>query len=330
MSQTLLHATASSNYSAEKLNESHELVLAENGKSHRYYVKLRPNLQYFLNELKPLYQMSIYTHGTRKYAESTCDIMDPEGVYFGKRIVSRSDHPELGSSKSLANLLKTDWSMVLIYDDREDVWKGEQRQHLLCAKPYIFFNEIKDGAVNNRPGILTTATEEKSLTDICDDDNSLVRAVSLFKMLHVQYFDANNHQKTSISTILKDFRRNILSGCVICFSRVIPTSNAANFRRHTMWEIAELLGAAVDSEITPETTHLLTASMGTEKTRECLQRQDVYVLHCDWLLHCHWNMKREKEREYYISRDHSPTQAESKIARTAAELGVMDLIMFVD
>ena len=306
---------------------SRELIMSDNGRSHRYFVKLRPKLQYFLDELSPLYQMSIYTHGTRKYAEGTCKIMDPEGVYFGKRIVSRSDHPELGANKSLAQLLKTDWSMVLIYDDREDVWKGEQGEHLLCAKPFVHFDpQGKGGVVNNAPGVLSLGAnnpasgEENGKVSDEEEDEGLVQAVHIFKKLHQQYFNSvTDGYKVSIGHILKELRLQILDGCVVCFSGVIPTTDK-HPERHSMWRTARRLGAVVERVVSEHTTHLLAVCLGASKTRACLQRADVFVLHCDWLLHCHWNVERQQEASYFLSSAHEPALAKDKVAERAAEL----------
>jgi FCP1-like phosphatase family protein len=312
------------------------LVMSDNGRTHRYFVKLRPKLQYFLDELSPLFQMSIYTHGTRKYAEGTCKIMDPEGVYFGRRIVSRSDHPELGANKSLAHLLKTDWSMVLIYDDREDVWKGEQGDHLLCAKPFVHFDQQAKGVVvNNAPGLLSLGTKQSAdaIADSSDenlpceleeDDEGLVQAVSTFKKLHQLYFDSTTSgAKISIGSVLHDFRLKILAGCVICFSGVIPITDR-NPEKHVLWRTASKLGAKVESTVSEQTTHLLAVGLGGRKTRECLERKDVFVTHCDWLLHCHWNVQHEDESAYSLVPEHCPSLAKAKVLDRAVALG--DLI----
>lgn len=58
---------------------------------------------------------------TRAYAENVCRIVDPDGSIFSNRILSRD---ESGSSaiKSLERLFPVDQSMVVIIDDRSDVW----------------------------------------------------------------------------------------------------------------------------------------------------------------------------------------------------------------
>jgi RNA polymerase II subunit A-like phosphatase len=85
------------------------------------------------------YEMHVYTMGTRAYAEEVCKAIDPDGKIFCGRVLSRD---ESGSEcvvfdlplslvdilqgltqKSLQRLFPVDTSMVVIIDDRADVWE---------------------------------------------------------------------------------------------------------------------------------------------------------------------------------------------------------------
>ena len=123
LDNTLIHASSSlPNLSAHDI---HYIELQSNSTILPYWIKLRPNIHIFLKEIHQLYQLFIYTHGTRDYAQKIANILDPENKYFGQRILSRTDVPELGSSKSLHRLFLDDMSMAVIMDDRQDVWKGK-------------------------------------------------------------------------------------------------------------------------------------------------------------------------------------------------------------
>ena len=97
------------------------------------------------------YEMHVYTMGTRAYAEEVCAAIDPGGVFFGGRILSRDEsgsefapyarfemrythitNPGL-TQKSLQRLFPCDTSMVVIIDDRADVW--EWSPNLIKAIP---------------------------------------------------------------------------------------------------------------------------------------------------------------------------------------------------
>lgn len=101
-----------------------------------------------------LFEMHVYTMGTRAYAEEVCAAIDPDGKAFGGRILSRD---ESGSEccffellyipstyllsgltqKSLQRLFPCDTSMVVIIDDRADVW--EWSPNLLKVIPCTTF-----------------------------------------------------------------------------------------------------------------------------------------------------------------------------------------------
>lgn len=86
-----------------------------------YYVKPRPGLTEFLKSLSQKYELHVYTMGTRSYANCVCKLVDPDGSLFGTRILSRDENGSL-LHKSLSRLFPMDTSMVVIIDDRGDVW----------------------------------------------------------------------------------------------------------------------------------------------------------------------------------------------------------------
>lgn len=106
-----------------------------------YYLKLRPGLEKFLESVNEKYEMHIYTMGTRAYAKAVAKCIDPEGKYFSDRILSRDESGSL-TQKSLERLFPTDTSMVVIIDDRGDVWNWSD--HLIKVVPFEFFVGIGD------------------------------------------------------------------------------------------------------------------------------------------------------------------------------------------
>ncbi|KAI0931282.1 hypothetical protein AcW1_001269 [Taiwanofungus camphoratus] len=106
-----------------------------------YYIKPRPGWKEFLETVAPIYEMHVYTMGTRAYAEEVCAAIDPDGKIFGGRLLSRDESGSL-TQKSLQRLFPTDQSMVVIIDDRADVW--EWSPNLVKVIPYDFFIGIGD------------------------------------------------------------------------------------------------------------------------------------------------------------------------------------------
>ena len=103
---------------------------------------MRPGLIQFLSKVSELYELHIYTMGTRAYALNIAKIVDPDKKLFGDRIISRDENGNM-TAKSLARLFPVDTKMVVIIDDRADVWP-KNRPNLIKVHPYDFFLGIGD------------------------------------------------------------------------------------------------------------------------------------------------------------------------------------------
>lgn len=106
-----------------------------------YYIKFRPGLEQFLEDISKLYELHIYTMGTRAYAMHIAQIIDPTRKIFGNRILSRNENFSL-FFKSLERLFPVDTRMVVIIDDRADVWSWTE--NLIKVTPFDFFVGIGD------------------------------------------------------------------------------------------------------------------------------------------------------------------------------------------
>ncbi|KAG6025843.1 hypothetical protein E4U19_002964 [Claviceps sp. Clav32 group G5] len=107
-----------------------------------YYVKMRPGLQEFLEEVSQMYELHVYTMGTRAYAQQIARLVDPDGKFFGNRVISRDESGSM-EIKSLQRLFPVSTNMVVIIDDRSDVWP-RNRPNLIKVVPYDFFKGIGD------------------------------------------------------------------------------------------------------------------------------------------------------------------------------------------
>ena len=154
LDQTIIHATVDptvAEWQHDVENPNHEAVkevrafqLIDDGPGARgcwYYIKLRPGLSSFLENISQIYELHIYTMGTRAYAQNIAKIVDPERKIFGDRILSRDESGSL-TAKNLQRLFPVDTKMVVIIDDRGDVWKWSD--NLIKVSPYDFFVGIGD------------------------------------------------------------------------------------------------------------------------------------------------------------------------------------------
>lgn len=130
------------NYEAVKDVQAFQLV--DDGPGARgtwYYIKTRPGVPEFLETMAKYYELHIYTMATRAYAENIAKIVDPDRKLFGDRILSRDENGSM-SSKSLARLFPVDTKMVVIIDDRGDVWSWSP--NLVKVPAYDFFVGVGD------------------------------------------------------------------------------------------------------------------------------------------------------------------------------------------
>jgi len=112
-------------------------------KMSKYFTKLRPGLSEFLEEISKKYELHIYTMATRAYAREVAAIIDPQHKYFGDRIVSRDESGSI-SHKFLQRIFPIDTKLVVIIDDRADVWQWSP--NLIKVNPYCFF--VGTGDIN--------------------------------------------------------------------------------------------------------------------------------------------------------------------------------------
>ena len=154
LDQTIIHATVDptvAEWQKDESNPNHNAVkdvrafqLVDDGPGARgcwYYIKLRPGLKDFLENVSKIYELHIYTMGTRAYAQNIATIIDPDRKIFGDRILSRDESGSL-VAKNLQRLFPVDTKMVVIIDDRGDVWKWND--NLIKVTPYDFFVGIGD------------------------------------------------------------------------------------------------------------------------------------------------------------------------------------------
>ncbi|ORX74798.1 FCP1-like phosphatase [Linderina pennispora] len=169
---------------------------------HRYYIKLRPNLREFLEKISDMYEMHIYTMGTRHYAEAVAATIDPGHRYFKERILSRDESGSV-THKTLRRLFPCDTSMVVALDDRADVWQWSP--NLIKVQPYAFFSgvgDINSGMLppttpipragpdtdDNGKEMDTDQPEGRPEPTLSDNDHELTHMLKVLTQLHQNYY----------------------------------------------------------------------------------------------------------------------------------------------
>ena len=178
LDQTIIHATVdptvaewqkdpnNPNYEAIKDVKAFQLVDdGPGGRGTWYYIKLRPGLKDFLERVSRLYELHIYTMGTRAYAQHIAELVDPDRKVFGDRILSRDESGSL-VAKNLQRIFPVDTNMVVVIDDRGDVWGWTH--NLIKVTQFSFFigiGDINSSFLPKRPKIRSTPPPDPAPSD---------------------------------------------------------------------------------------------------------------------------------------------------------------------
>lgn len=155
LDQTLIHTT-----------EQHCQQMSNKGILHfqlgrgepMLHTRLRPHCREFLEKVARLYELHVFTFGSRLYAHTIAGFLDPEKKLFSHRILSRDECIDpFSKTGNLRNLFPCGDSMVCIIDDREDVWKFAP--NLITVKKYVYFQGTGD--IHAPPGFREPPARKK-------------------------------------------------------------------------------------------------------------------------------------------------------------------------
>ncbi|EGG20980.1 putative tfiif-interacting component of the c-terminal domain phosphatase [Cavenderia fasciculata] len=332
-----------------KKSNIHEIILNGN---QRYFIKLRPHLYEFLREVNRLFELHIYTMGTRNYAQKIASLVDPKQRVFKERVLSRDDTPNDMNHKTLKRLFPCDDSMVLIVDDRSDVWK--KSKNLIQIVPYLYFVGCKDMVnllptdkqsphqqlMNDEPAAATAAAvntptppspgspnvsspkqkvdqqeedDENSIyneNDESEGDHHLRVILSKLTEIHTEFYkQVSNNQKPHVTNIVDDIKKKILKDVYIVLSGIYPINSS---QPQPLRILAEEMGATVQNEITPKTTHVMAARVrrkrkrkGTSKVNQAIS-MGLHVVNSSWLESTAMHWTKLDENDFPIKDSDSP------------------------
>ena len=178
-------------------------------------VKFRPFLKTFLKNIQNKYEIYIYTHGTKEYATGIIqyinlnfehDSLSTRRMLY--RVYDKNGNPKI---KSIKDVFPTQENMILIIDDRINVWK-ESGGNFICIYPYKFFNE-NDRLINELPN-----DKQKNMNIEYylknEYDNVLFCITNLLLCIHRKFFEYYSKFKIqkSIKRIIHDLFLSIFHG----------------------------------------------------------------------------------------------------------------------
>lgn len=300
LDHTLLNSTRLADISAEESYLKDQLeVLPDAVRSNLFKLdwihmmtKLRPFVHTFLKEASSLFEMYIYTMGERPYALEMASLLDPGGIYFHSRVIAQSDSTRR-HQKGLDVVLGQE-SAVLILDDTEVVW-GKHRENLILMDRYHFFTS----------SCRQFGLKCKSLSELKSDENeadgALASVLKVLQRIHSLFFDperGDNIMERDVRQVLKTVRKEILEGCKIVFTGVIPIQ--CQPENNYYWKLAEQLGATFSTEVDESVTHVVSMNDKTEKSRQAV-REEKFLVHPRWIEAANYLWRKPPEENFPVS-----------------------------
>ncbi|KAG1016809.1 hypothetical protein G6F26_012233 [Rhizopus arrhizus] len=300
LDQTIVHASCDPRISHWKNEEIRQFTLPKSPTM--YYIKLRPGLREFLKEIENLYDLHIYTMGTKDYAKAVAREMDPEGSLFKERILSRDENGCL-TQKRLQRIFPCDTSMVVVLDDRSDVWSNSP--NLVRIKPYEYFvgtGDINSPTKNKEEKKLENSSndnkeEEKEDPDVYkDEDKELYTMLNILKQIHKEFY---KKQQGDVTRIIPALKRNVLSNCHIFFAPDVLHRHIRDPTHSGIWHMAASFGATCSTDLTGKTTHFITLKWDA-KTKAAKEYGHAKIVTPAWLLDSTARWKKQNEEAYSL------------------------------
>lgn len=300
LDHTLLNTTILGHLSSEELhllNETDSLEDVSKGSlfklEHMHMMtKLRPFVRTFLKEASEMFEMYIYTMGDRPYALEMAKLLDPEGEYFNSKVISRDDGTQR-HQKGLDIVLGQE-SAVLILDDTEHAWMKHKNNLILMERYHFFASSCRQFGFNCK-----SLAETKS--DENETDGALAKILEMLKEVHCTFFDKlqGDLVDRDVRQVLSSVRGEILSGCVIIFSRInhgaLPT----------LKRIAEQMGATCLMQLDPTVTHVVATDAGTEKSRWAV-KEKKFLVHPRWIEAANYFWQKQPEENFVVKKTTNP------------------------
>lgn len=206
-------------------NKTYWFRLDSSPQANPFFLHLRPGMYSFLCFASTLFELYAYTQGTSEYAKKILGGIDPKGELFGTpfRLIARELDPSTGLAgrKNLSRVFPNEEGLVLIIDDRDDVWDSTaSNQNLIKLSPFLFFpDKDREKLFSVTPTSdlhLKPRTDSLILPSIHDDQ--LLYLERLLGDLHAEVFFSASQEESggvfSFPAVLEERRSHLFENMV--------------------------------------------------------------------------------------------------------------------
>jgi RNA polymerase II C-terminal domain phosphatase-like 3/4 len=256
--------------------------------------KLRPFARGFLEQASAMFEMHVYTLASRAYATAAVGLLDPDGVFFGARVVSSAESTRR-DVKSLDVVPGAEAAAAVILDDSDSAWPGHQENLILMDRYHYFASTCRDFGYD----VSSMAALNR---DEREHDGSLAVALRVLKRVHRGFFDSvldGGGGSPDVREVIREVRRQVLLGCTVAFSRV---NYMEDFAVDTpMWTLAERLGAVCEVDVDETVTHVVAEDPGTEKA-QWARDNNKFLVNSEWIKAASFRWCRQDEQAFPVTR----------------------------
>ncbi|KAG2317807.1 hypothetical protein Bca4012_068753 [Brassica carinata] len=164
-------------------------------------VKLRPFFDQFLREADGMFVMHVYTNLCRSDSRSMVRMLDPQGIFFGRRVIVHEDG--LDHEHKTLGLVLAQQSGVVIVDWERRAWEPKDRRNLIQIKPYRYFKYNPRGTLrilfsflkNKLFKVDSSPPPEQNMydDDQSDQDTALMDLLKSLKDIHRRFFNGPSY-----------------------------------------------------------------------------------------------------------------------------------------
>nr|XP_018666687.1 RNA polymerase II subunit A C-terminal domain phosphatase-like isoform X3 [Ciona intestinalis] len=147
--------------------------------------------------------------------------------------------------------------------------------------------------------------KENNSQVLADHDDYLKYLQSILTCIHYTYYDAYKkhlngefEHPPDLRGVVPFLRSKVLYGCCIVLTGIIPNNFKAAPHMHRAHIVARQLGAAINSTVDENTTHLIGAKKGTAKYQDALKmgKKKIHMVSIEWLWACSDRWERVSEK----------------------------------
>ncbi|CAD6249123.1 unnamed protein product [Miscanthus lutarioriparius] len=251
--------------------------------------KLRPFVRDFLEQANSMFKMHVYTLGNQVYAKAAIDLLDPNGVFFGGRVVKRDESTQ-GGTKSLDVIPGADPVAAVILDALDDTdvaWPGHQ-DNLILTNSYRYFASTCRKSRHDIPSLAELGRDEKG-----EHGGSLAVALGVLELVHHAFFDGPR------ADLITELRGQVLRGCTVAFSYLEQRMEDSPDDTR-LWTLAERLGAMCRKDVDQTVTHVVAEDPGTQKA-QWAREHGKFLVNPEWIKAASFRWCRQDAQEFPVT-----------------------------